>query len=331
MLQRESLRDAPFGPMHVGCNPCEIPSVMKQLIVNGDDFGLTPGVNQGICRAYRDGILSSATLMANAAAFEDAVQRAKENPGLGLGCHLVLVGGPIVGKLEEVGPLADSAGRLPATLAELVRLVTLGQVSERHIAAEFRAQIGKIRTACRVAGIEPTHCDTHKHTHCHPVVMRALARVMAEMGIRRWRMPYESLADVIQMTGSSRKTGGIRQMAGALVAHVTERTFRGLSRRTNLVHPDRFIGVVATGNLDAGGLAGLLERLPDGVSELMCHPGESDAALRDTGTRLCEQREVELAALVAPGLRDVMAHRGIELIGYDQLGEGNGRAGLSTA
>jgi predicted glycoside hydrolase/deacetylase ChbG (UPF0249 family) len=304
---------------------------MKQLIVNGDDFGLTPGVNRGICRAYREGILTSATLMANAAAFQDAVNMASENPGLGIGCHLVLVGGRITGNPAEVGPLAGPDGWLPATVGTLVGKITFGQLLEGHIAAELREQIEKIQGACRAVGIEPTHCDTHKHTHCHPVVMRAVAQAIADTGMRKWRRPYESVLDVIETTGSSRKIRVTGQIAGALAAHLTRPLFDQLSRRHGLGAPDRFYGFAATGNLDAGGLRQLLERLPGGVNELMCHPGESDEALRETGTRLREQREAELGALVAGGLRDVAAHQGIELISYGQMDKMNGRAGLSAA
>jgi predicted glycoside hydrolase/deacetylase ChbG (UPF0249 family) len=304
---------------------------MKQLIVNGDDFGLTPGVNRGICRAYREGILTSATLMANAAAFEDAIEAASKNPGLGVGCHLVLVGGRITGNWAEVGPLADSDGRLPATVGTLVGKITLGHVSERDIVVELQAQIEKIQGACRLAGIEPTHCDSHKHTHCHPVVMRAMAQAMTNTGMRKWRNPYESPTNVIETTGSSRKIRVTGQIAGGLAAHLTKPLFGRLSRKWGLRAPDRFYGFAATGNLDGRGVGLLLESLPNGVSELMCHPGENDADLRETGTRLREQRAAELAALLTAGLRDVAARHGIELISYEPMGGVNGRAGLPAA
>jgi len=62
-------------------------------VVNADDFGFTPDVNQGIVEAHRRGILTATTLMANGAAFDDAVRLARETPALDIGCHLVLVGG----------------------------------------------------------------------------------------------------------------------------------------------------------------------------------------------------------------------------------------------
>jgi hopanoid biosynthesis associated protein HpnK len=292
---------------------------MKQLIVNADDFGLTPGVNRGICRAYREGILTSTTLMANAAGFQDAVRRASENPGLGVGCHLVLVGGRITGNTKDVGRLAGEDGRLPATVGTLVGKITLGHVSQRNIVVELRAQIEKSQGACQAAGIEPTHCDSHKHTHCHPTVMRAIAQAMAETGMRKWRKPYESPANVIEITGSSRKIRGVGQIAGALAAHLTRPLFDQLSLKYGLSSPERFYGFAATGHLDALGLMQFLENLPDGVSELMCHPGENDEDLLKAGTRLREERAAEMAALMTASLRDVVARHCIKLISYAQM------------
>ena len=101
---------------------------MKQLILNADDFGMTHGVNEGIMRAHREGILTSTTLMANGLAFADAVKKAAENPKLGVGCHLVLVGGKPVAPAGEVPSLVDSKGNLPDSLPEFVARVTAGMI-----------------------------------------------------------------------------------------------------------------------------------------------------------------------------------------------------------
>ena len=134
---------------------------MRTLIVNADDFGFTRDVNQGIVEAHRDGILTSTTLMACGAAFDDAVRLAKENPTLDIGCHLVLVGEP----------------PYPPTLAKLLAAVALRRI---RIYEEFRNQVRRILDA----GLTPTHLDTHKHTHLLPPVLDAVARVSEEFGIR---------------------------------------------------------------------------------------------------------------------------------------------------
>jgi predicted glycoside hydrolase/deacetylase ChbG (UPF0249 family) len=148
---------------------------LKRLVVNADDFGFTPDVNEGIVEAHRDGILTSTTLMANGAAFDDAVRLAAQNPTLDVGCHLVLIGGRSI--LPPRNPLPSSVPRL------------LAAIVSGHIAIhdELAAQVHKILAA----GIAPTHLDTHKHTHLAPPVLDAVARVSQEFAIPWVRRPFE--------------------------------------------------------------------------------------------------------------------------------------------
>jgi len=164
---------------------------MKALILNADDFGMTPGINEGIIRAHREGILTSATLMATGVAFDDAAAKAKATPTLGVGCHLVLTGGIAVTPRGKIPSLADESGRLPASLLALFAKLGSGAIRTVEIEMELRAQIEKVRNA----GIDPTHVDTHKHTHAHPRVMYALGRVTRELKIRCVRKPVEDLRD----------------------------------------------------------------------------------------------------------------------------------------
>ena len=133
---------------------------MKRLIVNADDFGFTRGVNVGIVRAYKTGIVTSTTIMANGDAFEDAVELARANPGLGVGCHLAIVGGRRVARPSEARSLVDGEEVLPATLTQLVIKLARGSVSTDEIVREFRSQLERVM----LTGIKPTHLDTHKHS-----------------------------------------------------------------------------------------------------------------------------------------------------------------------
>jgi chitin disaccharide deacetylase len=287
---------------------------MKRLILNADDFGMTRGVNEGIIRAHREGVLTSTTLMANGLAFDDAVERTKANPGLGVGCHLVLVGGRALAPREEIPSLADAEGRLPESLAAFVARVSSGMVPGKEIEREMRAQIEKIRGA----GIEPSHLDTHKHTHAHPRVMEALGRVAREFGITRVRKPAESLRD---SWGTSRGNGeGISKqlVAAAAVRAVTPR-FEAIARKHNLRWPDHFLGLAMTGHLDAKTLRRMIDTLAEGQTEIMLHPGIWDADLASSGSRLQRQRETELAGLLDPGVRSVIEERGIRLISFREL------------
>jgi chitin disaccharide deacetylase len=287
---------------------------MKDLILNADDFGYTIGVNEGIIRAHRDGILTSATLMANGPAFDDAVKRAKANPNLGVGCHLVLTGGFSVAPKEEIPSLADREGRLPESLAALVARVSLGSVRTLEMERELRAQLEKIRRA----GIELTHVDTHKHTHVHPRVMGAIGRVAGEFGITRVRNPIENLGDSWRMARSE-NSGLLQHMAASLAVRAVGSWFDAISRRYGLRSPDHFLGLAATGHLSAAALCRLIDTVPEGRTEIMLHPGISDAELAQTGSRLQQQRQTELDGLLAEEARRAVEANGVHLISYREL------------
>jgi len=287
---------------------------MKRLILNADDFGLTRGVNEGILRAHREGVLTSTTLMATGAAFDDAVALAKENPRLGVGCHLVLVGGRALAPREEIPSLADAEGRLPDSLAGFAARVSSGMVRGKEMEREMRAQIEKIRAA----GIEPSHLDTHKHTHAHPRVMEALGRVAKECGITRVRKPVEDLQDSWE---TSRGNGGgiSKQLMAAAAVRAVAPRFAAIARKYALRWPDHFLGLAMTGHLGAEALRRVIEMLDDGETEIMLHPGICDAELAITGTRLLRERETELAGLLDPGVRSAIEERGVRLISFREL------------
>ena len=281
----------------------------KQLILNADDFGLTSGVNSAILRAHRQGILTSATLMANAASFDEAVSIALATPTLGVGCHLVLVGGRSVAPAREVESLVDREGNFPRSLGQFVARVSTGAIRSVHIERELRAQIEKIVAA----GIQPSHFDTHKHTHVHPRVLDALGRVAQEFRITKIRKPIERLRHAI----TSQSQPG--QLIAASAARTVSLKFRTLSRKYGLRSPDNFLGLAATGSISAATLRKLIETLPPGQTEIMLHPGINDAALTATGTRLLAQRELELTALLDPAVKQAVAANGIQLITFREL------------
>jgi len=287
---------------------------MKQLILNADDFGMTRGVNEGIIRAHRDGVLTSATLMANGAEFDDAVSRAKSNPKLGVGCHLVLVGGPAIAPRDKISSLADANGNLPESLAGLVARLSSGFIRMKAIERELRAQIEKIRSA----GIEPTHLDTHKHTHAHPKVMEAVGRVAKELGITRIRKPMENLRDSWETTRHE-SSGRTKELIAAAAARAVTPWFQTIARKYGLRTPDHFLGLAMTGGLGPAALRRMIDTLSDGSTEIMLHPGICDTDLANSGSRLQDQRETELQGLLDPGVRGALTERDIRLISYREL------------
>jgi chitin disaccharide deacetylase len=260
----------------------------KRLIVNADDFGFTPDVNEGIVHGYRHGILTSTTLMANGEAFEDAVRRAREAPVLDIGCHLVLIGGRSL-----VPPYAP----LPANLAQLVRALTARTIQPYE---EMRAQIRAIQGS----GLEPTHLDTHKHTHLAPPVLDAVARLSKEFGIPWVRRPFDLPYAGMHRNWITRATSAARPF------------FHRALQRNGCRTTDHFVGFQLTGRLRTAELVRLLHALPEGLTEFMCHPGFCREPLQKAPTRLKESREVELRALTAPDVRAAIERQAIRLVSY---------------
>lgn len=287
---------------------------MKRLIVNADDFGFTRGVNAGIVRAFKTGIVTSTTIMANGSAFEDAVELARAYPGLGVGCHLAAVGGRPVAPVAEVSSLVDSEGALPKSLTQLMFKLVRGSVPTDELTSEFRAQLERVSKT----GIKLTHLDTHKHSHTHPRVMQALAQVAAEFGIKCVRNPFENSFNLKRM-GSLSKWAYLKQHALSAAISPGAIRFKRLARKSGLKTPDRFFGVKLTGMLDSAAIRSIMESVGEGTAELMCHPGIFDDELQRAHTRLKQQRERELEALTDSSLRQFAEEQGIQLMNYREL------------
>jgi chitin disaccharide deacetylase len=261
---------------------------VRQLVVNADDFGFTRDVNQGISEAHRNGILTATTLMSNGPAFDDAVRLARENPTLDIGVHLVLVGQP----------------PFPTTVAQLTRAVLLKKI---QVYEELSSQVRKILDA----GLNPTHLDTHKHTHLLPPVLDAVARISEEFKIRWVRRPFDF---PLTPRGVSWKKRAVSRSLG-----VVRSRFQRVLAEHGCRSTDHFAGFQITGKFDASDVAALIRSLPEGSTEFMCHPGLCTAELRAARTRLKESREEELRALTAPEVRDALRESGVELATFSSL------------
>ncbi len=291
----------------------------KRLIVNADDFGLTEKVNEAIVACHRHGIVTSTTLMANGGAFEHAVALARQTPGLGVGIHLNLTEGRPVSPPAAVATLVGEGGLLARSPGRLVGGLCSGGIRPADVERELRSQIEKVLAA----GVPATHVDAHKHVHLWPSVFAVVIRLAREYRIPGVRRAVERPAGVM---GLLRRNAGSRSALGkqcvaAWMMRAIACGSRRAVRRAGLKAPDCFFGITQTGFLDTVALREILCRLPDGVSEIMCHPGYVDEALRRTPTRLLAQREREAAALTDRGVRDLVAAMNIELIHYGHLAE----------
>ena len=290
---------------------------MKNLIVNADDLGWTEGLNRGILDAFRGGIVTSTSLLANGAAFAEAVKVAKSVPRMGVGVHLNLSDGAPSADRESVMSILNDAGMLASGPENLLlkrarRKLVLDEVEE-----EWDAQIQKVRDA----GIRPTHVDGHKHVHMLPGLFSIALRLAKKHGIEAIRVSLEESSLRTALASGSQHRAGVvmKQGVQARGLKLLARDARKEATRMGIATADYFCGIAQTGELTLKGVEHLLENLPEGTTELMCHPGYADEALQKTATRLQGSRQKELEILTDTKIRKLVASQGIRLIDYGSV------------
>jgi chitin disaccharide deacetylase len=279
---------------------------LKQLIVNADDLGLTPAVNRGVVRAFQDGIVTSASLLVTGSALEDAVALAQQNPKLDVGLHLALVEERAVLGPDVLPTLVDETGRFPRTSAEFIQRAILGGISWHEVEQEIAAQIALFQKT----GLRLSHLNSHQHLHMFPPVfqiVRRLARWMDNVWVRNsagpWRKPpHVRMGRWIQQVGLNLTSLSARALHGSPLPEM----------------PDGMFGFEVGGHLTPSALEQILRRIPDGLYELICHPGEDDA---DTQTRYSHwdyRWAEELETLTAPQTRVILEEQGIVLTSFGE-------------
>jgi len=287
---------------------------MRKLIVNADDFGLTPGVNRGVLDAHTRGILTSASLFANAPATDDAIAIARRMHTLAVGCHLTLVDGRPVMPDEDVPTLAPG-GHFRPTWTSFIRDFLLRRISRQEIERELAAQVRRLSDA----GLRLTHLDSHKHVHAHPSIFALVAGVARRFGIQTVRVPCER--PPVMLVGRYALRKGSRQAVENLALAPWAARDRRLLAAHGLPPAPRFFGRVLTGLFTRSGFHALLRSLPEGTSELMMHPGYADAALDHVRTRLRQQRAEEVALLIDRSTLELVAGEGLRLARPDGMVE----------
>ena len=285
---------------------------MRRLIINADDFGLTAGVNRAIIEAHTRGTVTSATLMANAGAFDDAVRSARSSANLGVGCHIVLVdGAPVSNPAQIPTLLAPNNSHFENALTSFASRALRGRIKSSDVETEVAAQIEKLRAA----GILPTHVDTHKHAHIFPPILKPLLRAAKACGVRAIRNPFGRIA----LATVARRPQLWKRYGELMLLNPFAKQFRRALEAEGMISPDGSLGVAATGVLDEALFHQILENLPDGTWEFVTHPGYNDSDLDHVRTRLRDSRETELHFLTSPDLRESLQRSGIDLISYRDL------------
>jgi chitin disaccharide deacetylase len=290
----------------------------KRLIVSADDFGMSPGINAGIARAHRDGILTDASLMVNGAAFDEAVRLAKEMPSLSVGLHLVLVQGRASAPAAAIPALVDASGFFAnAPIASGLRYFFQPGV-RRQLETEIRAQLEKFRAS----GLELSHVDGHLNVHMHPAVLPILLDLAPAMDIGAVRLSREPLLAALRFD----RRHLLRKSFEATVFHALSAHAIDKLDARSIGYPRRMYGLHQTGHVTEEYLLHVIARLPDGVSEIYCHAGVVDdeaARWRPADYRSDE----ELRALTSARVRESLRDNEVELTSYRHLGSGPGAAG----
>ena len=271
---------------------------MIVAVVNADDFGLATSINEGISIAHEQGILRSASLMANGEAFADAVDRIKKLPLLGVGVHLSLVGQKSIAPADDLRGLVTDDGRLPTSYRDFARGYFLRKFTLREVSREMEAQIARVLDA----GIQPTHLDSHQHIHLLPGVLDFTLRLAKAHRIDVVRLPHDR-AVLSRAIASARGA-----QLGALV--FLSALARNKVRRTGLKNAEFFHGLAASGHLDTKALCAILSQLQHGVHEIMCHPGLETPALRQRYAWDYAWQH-EATALRSTAVKELVERRGV--------------------
>jgi hopanoid biosynthesis associated protein HpnK len=275
---------------------------LKRLIVNADDFGMAESVNDGIIKGHRDGIITSTSFMAGARAAEHAAILARDNPSLGVGVHLCLTLVRPVADPSKIRSLAPN-GVLPNGPLPLMSRLLIGSIKIDEVEIELRAQIERTLAL----GIKPDHIDGHQHVHMMKRVFDVALKLAEEYAIPAMRYPVGP--DIGRVRGSR---------------GLEKKIFEGIARKNRraiedagIKFPDCFFGFAETGNLDPEKLLTILEALPDGTSELMCHPGLPSETLAEDNWGAGWGMELE--AVTDESIREKIKAEKIQLIKFSSL------------
>lgn len=265
---------------------------MRGLIITADDFGAAAEVNEAVELAHRSGVLTAASLMASGSAAADAIARARRMPGLRVGLHVVLVEGRPVLPVSAVSRLVDHTGEFHSGMTALGTLIALSGRARRQAAAEITAQF----EVFLAGGLSLDHCNAHKHFHLHPVIGGLITQIGRRFGLRSVRVPLEP-ASVLRKV----ERGG--PGAGSWLPDAFARPLARRLRKQGFLVPDHVFGLRWSGQMTAARLSGVIQHLPDGLSEIYLHPATGAFAGAAPGYRYRQELDALLSEKVAAACR----------------------------
>jgi predicted glycoside hydrolase/deacetylase ChbG (UPF0249 family) len=288
-------------------------SLRRRLIVNGDDFGLTAGVNRAVREAHSMGILTSTTVLITGIAAEEAGALPADCPDLSVGLHVNFSFSP-ASDPATIRSLVDDEGQFLSD-KEMLRGIVTRKVSPRDVHREVSSQIDRLRAL----GVTPTHWDAHRAVAFWPGLCAPAARAAHDGGIRRVRTPRIWTVE----PGRSPAMARWRWRFDRPIRFGTEAN-RLLARRTlerRFALPDWRLSpnLVESGDDYVTRWRTALATVPPGTSEMVSHPAYVDDELRILTPNLTGDRETDLLVMTDPEVAADLAAAGIELCGYGEL------------
>ncbi len=274
------------------------PAATRRLIVNADDFGRSSAINQAVIRAHREGILTTASLMVNGAAFDEAVELAKQNPTLGVGLHLTLICGKATCRQLEIPDLVNARGEFSNSPVLAGTRYFFSPTLRLQLAREIGAQFAKFKAT----GLVLDHVNGHLNLHLHPTVFEILASRCFEWNIRHLRITDDPFA--LNARLASGRWG--YRLSHAFIFRRLARRARRTLLGSGIKSTNHVFGLLQNAQVDESFILKLLPQLPPGDSELYSHPS-------------LDEFPHEFTALVSPRVKALVATQGIQLLRYQDL------------
>jgi hopanoid biosynthesis associated protein HpnK len=271
---------------------------MRRLIVTADDFGNSPSINAAVLKAHREGILTCASLMVSGGAAAEAIEIARENPTLGVGLHLTLICGKALSPGENIPGLVDGRG----CFSEAPVRTGFRYFARHSLRQELRKEIDAQISGFRATGLKMDHLNGHLNLHLHPTVLALLMEHARSWGLTHMRLTRDPLLLNLRLARGNLLYRAFHALVFSLLSLRSKQKLESVGIR--FTH--RVFGLLQNGRVDEVFVSRLLKALPDGDSELYCHP-----SLRDF--------RQEYEAMVAPRIRQTIRNEGVELIRYQDL------------
>ena len=278
---------------------------MKYLIVAADDFGFAESINEGIIKAYKDGIVTHLNLMPSGPAFEDALKLAGSIKLKEAGAHLALTVTSPVSDPRAVSTLVTKGEEFYKDHNRFFLNLFLKKIDLGHIRRELKAQIDRIISA----GIKITDINSHEHIHMMPSILDIFIGLAKEYGIPSIRYPHKERLSAPFVLKKIYKKAVLSYFEKAMAAPLAE---------SGLTYPDNFLGFLGAGNLREDTIINMLGLLGEGVTELVCHPGFLGPEVVDRCIFYLDC-ESELAALTSRNVKNSVREKGIKLITYGEF------------